>query len=167
MTLRRSLVFACALAVAPTWVTAAPAPSCGQSGSSAAAAPAHEPTTGHDHAASPSAGQVTTHDHEAMTATSTASDLEHLLAQIDQATGDAKVSLMATLLKRLVAGRHALPPPAREPGGGGAGLHGSMCPMCAAHEARHAHADAEGHTEQTAAGARPAAPGCSMMSQKK
>lgn len=165
MRLRRTLVLAGVLAVSATWVTAAPAPSCGQSNASAAVAPAHNPTTGHDHAAAPPANQATAHDHSATAPTSTVSDLEPLLAEIDQATGEAKVALMATLLRRLVAERPGQQP-ALQAGGAGAGQHESMCPMCAAHKASHTPA-ADGHTGPTAAAAHGAAAGCAMMSQKK
>lgn len=138
MRVRLTVVLICALAAVPVWATAA----------------------------APSSGQATGHDHSATAAASTAPDLDRLLAEIDKATGEAKMSLMATVLKRLVAERHS-PKPAHEVVGAGASQHGSMCPMCAAHKASQAAEAAESHAEHTGAAADAASPGCAMMSQKK
>lgn len=169
MTRRLTFVLALALALTPAWLSAAPG-SCGQSSAAATAAPAQSSPAGHDHDAMLAAAQTATHDHAAAAPTSTPSEIDQLLAQIDQATGDTKVALMATLLRRLVAERqvatlttaHGTPPPAT-------GGHDAMCAMCAAHKAAQTTAAAESHANHggSAPSATTPAKPCPMMAAKK
>lgn len=170
MLLRLTFILTLALSLAPAWSSAAPGPSCGQPSAAATAAPAQNPSAGHDHGAMQAAGRAATPDHGGAAPTSAPADLEALLMQIDQATGDTKVALMATVLRRLVAERQvATATSAHGTEAAAAGGPASMCAMCAAHQAGRTTAAGESHADHGGSASSAAKPemSCAMMGAKQ
>lgn len=147
---RLTFVLGCTLALLPSWGMAAPAPPCGQTVPAATVVPSQPQATSHDHEAGSSQGPAGTHDHGA----APADEIARLMTQIEEASGDGKVDLMAALLKRLVAERQT------------SGAHSGMCPMCAARMAGHA-SSAESHGGHNGASGGAASHRCGMMAQEK
>lgn len=167
------------------WTTgsAAPAaalPACGGAAKTAQAAAAG--VGEHDHAAmtaqkGEAAGEgrdgtaAGTHDHGAMVAAANEAELTRLLAEMDRAKGNAKMAIMADVIKRLVAERQSTGTSAGQSadstersasGEHGAADHGGMsCPMCAAHKLGGHGAKAGG-----ASAAAHGSGGCAMMNHQ-
>lgn len=87
-----------------------------------------------NHEAAAPAAQAQTHDHAAMVAAEKAkadAELDQKLAKLDKVKGDAKVALMADILKQLVAEHRANAASHQAAAPASAG-HSMSCPMCAA-----------------------------------
>ncbi|MGE3513218.1 MAG: hypothetical protein AB7N65_30525 [Vicinamibacterales bacterium] len=114
-----------------------------------------------------------THDHAAMVAAANEAELTKLLAEMDRAKGNAKIAIMANVIKRLVAERQS-PGAGASAGqttdnadgtasGHGTASHGGMsCPMCAAHKSG-GHGAKAGAADAAAHGGS----GCAMMNHQQ